>query len=165
MLGAKTELDHQILQAIKDPLTHMIRNWADQGNEEPSARKAAGKPEVGQNLLRAFHKGGHIVIEIQDDGKGLDVEALREKAVARGLVAPGVAADLPRHRSGGHRTGHGRGRGQGRAFAVPQIGVLELVGVADENRHLIEDVNGSVLYSPSPPRGVRPLRVREPAPP
>src|SRR3954471_22865499 len=72
MLGADTELDQQVLELIKDPLTHMVRNSADHGIELPGERLRAGKPESGTITLNAYHEGGHIVIEIGDDGKGLD---------------------------------------------------------------------------------------------
>ncbi|HET7321224.1 MAG TPA: Hpt domain-containing protein, partial [Longimicrobiaceae bacterium] len=84
MSGAETELDRQILQAIQDPLTHMVRNSADHGIEAPADRRAAGKPEQGTIHLEAFHEGGQIVIEIRDDGKGLDARAIREKAIRQG---------------------------------------------------------------------------------
>jgi two-component system chemotaxis sensor kinase CheA len=70
--GADTELDRQVLELIKDPLTHMIRNSADHGLETPEERRAAGKPEHGLVRLDAFHEGGHIIIRIGDDGRGLD---------------------------------------------------------------------------------------------
>ncbi len=98
MVGGETELDRQILQAIKDPLTHMVRNSADHGIEMPDVRAAQGKNPQGQVVLEAFHEGGHIVIEIRDDGKGLNVEAIRRKAVERGLVDEDVAAGMPAHR-------------------------------------------------------------------
>ncbi|MEQ8329937.1 MAG: hybrid sensor histidine kinase/response regulator [Longimicrobiales bacterium] len=203
MLGAETELDRQILQAIKDPLTHMIRNSADHGIESPAERVAAGKPPEGQIVLEAFHQGGHIVIEIRDDGKGLDAGAIRRKAVERGLVAAEDAAALSEHRvfeyvfepgfstAGQVTPVSGRGVGMdvvrrnieqiggtielhsvlGRgttvrikipltlaimsalivgvgeqSFAVPQIGVLELVRVSARNGHLVENVNGALFY-------------------
>ena len=71
MLGADTELDRQVLELIKDPLTHMVRNSGDHGLETPAERRAAGKPETGHITLNAFHEGGHIIIEIADDGRGL----------------------------------------------------------------------------------------------
>ena len=71
MLGAETELDRQVLELIKDPLTHMVRNSGDHGLETPAERRAAGKPETGRITLNAFHEGGHIIIEIADDGRGL----------------------------------------------------------------------------------------------
>ncbi len=86
MLGAETELDRQVLEVIKDPLTHMVRNSADHGLESTAARIAAGKPGRGTIKLAAFHEGGTITIEISDDGKGLDLAAIRRKAVDRGLA-------------------------------------------------------------------------------
>ena len=91
MLGADTELDRQVLELIKDPLTHMVRNSADHGLESPADRRAAGKPEQGRIRLNAFHEGGHIVIEIGDDGRGLHVEQIRNKIIANGLA---TEADL-----------------------------------------------------------------------
>ena len=87
MLGAETELNRQVLEVIKDPLTHMVRNSADHGLESTAARIAAGKPGRGTIKLAAFHEGGTITIEISDDGKGLDLAAIRKKAVERGLAA------------------------------------------------------------------------------
>ncbi|MCA1909191.1 MAG: chemotaxis protein CheA, partial [Magnetospirillum sp.] len=87
MLGAETELDRQVLELIKDPLTHMVRNSADHGLEGPEERKAAGKPEVGKVVLNAFHEGGHIIIEISDDGRGLNLDRIKQKAVANGLAS------------------------------------------------------------------------------
>src|SRR5437879_6238584 len=84
MHGAETELDRQLLELIKDPLTHMVRNAADHGVELPAERLAAGKPERGTIRLTACHQGGHILIEISDDGRGLDLERIRAKAVAVG---------------------------------------------------------------------------------
>ncbi len=75
MFGADTELDRQVLDLIKDPLTHMVRNSADHGLETPQQRRAAGKADKGTIRLSAFHEGGHIVIEIADDGRGLDTDA------------------------------------------------------------------------------------------
>ncbi|WP_046867324.1 hybrid sensor histidine kinase/response regulator [Microvirga massiliensis] len=84
--GGDTELDRQVLDIIKDPLTHMIRNSADHGIETPQERKAAGKPEHGTIRLNAYHEGGTITIEIADDGRGLDHRAIRRKAIERGLA-------------------------------------------------------------------------------
>lgn len=86
MLGAETELDRQVLELIKDPLTHMVRNSVDHGLESPAQRRAAGKPETGRITLNAFHEGGHIFIEIADDGAGLSLQRIRAKAVANGLA-------------------------------------------------------------------------------
>lgn len=87
MRGAETELDRQVLDLIKDPLTHMVRNSADHGIETPAARVAAGKPEEGTIVLNAFHEGGHIIIEISDDGRGLDGDRIRAKAVEKGVIS------------------------------------------------------------------------------
>ncbi|MEE1655347.1 hybrid sensor histidine kinase/response regulator [Microvirga sp. CF3062] len=87
MQGADTELDRQVLEVIKDPLTHMVRNSADHGVESPAERKAAGKPEKGTIRLNAYHEGGSITIEIADDGKGLNFAAIRKKAAERGIAS------------------------------------------------------------------------------
>jgi two-component system chemotaxis sensor kinase CheA len=87
MQGAETELDRQVLEVIKDPLTHMVRNSADHGIEAPAERAAAGKPERGTIRLNAYHEGGTITIEIADDGRGLNFAAIRKKAVERGIAA------------------------------------------------------------------------------
>ena len=87
MQGADTELDRQVLEVIKDPLTHMVRNSADHGIETAAERKAAGKPERGTIRLNAYHEGGTITIEIADDGKGLNVAAIRKKALERAIAS------------------------------------------------------------------------------
>jgi two-component system, chemotaxis family, sensor kinase CheA len=87
MQGAETELDRQVLEVIKDPLTHMVRNSADHGIEDTAGRKAVGKPEKGTIRLNAYHEGGNVTIEIADDGKGLNHSAIRRKAVERGLAS------------------------------------------------------------------------------
>src|SRR5258705_10384911 len=87
MHGADTELDREALVLIKDPLTHMVRNSADHGLETPSERAAAGKPEQGTIRLSAYHEGGHILICIADNGRGLNTERIKAKAVASGLVS------------------------------------------------------------------------------
>ena len=87
MVGAETELDRQVLEVIKDPLTHMVRNSADHGLESTADRVAAGKPARGTIRLAAYHEGGTITIEIADDGKGLNLAAIRKKAVERGLAS------------------------------------------------------------------------------
>jgi two-component system chemotaxis sensor kinase CheA len=86
MVGAETELDRQVLELIKDPLTHMVRNSADHGLEDTEGRLAVGKPEVGRILLKAYHEGGHIIIEIEDDGRGINIEKVSAKAIANGLA-------------------------------------------------------------------------------
>jgi len=88
MEGEDTELDKTIIEAIKDPLTHIIRNSIDHGVELPEDRLVAGKPEEGVIRLRARHEGGQVNILIEDDGAGLDAARIKEKALQRGLVAP-----------------------------------------------------------------------------
>lgn len=92
--GAETELDRQLLDQIKDPLTHMVRNSADHGLEMPAARRAAGKPEKGTIRLAAYHEGGHVIVEIADDGRGLDVSRIKAKAVENGLCSEADAARM-----------------------------------------------------------------------
>jgi two-component system chemotaxis sensor kinase CheA len=94
MFGAETELDRQVLELIKDPLTHMVRNSADHGLETPAERRALGKPEKGSIRLSAYHEGGHIIIEVADDGRGLNTARIRKKAVAAGLVTEAEAEKL-----------------------------------------------------------------------
>jgi len=203
MHGAETELDRQILQAIQDPLTHMIRNSADHGIEKPSVRINAGKRAEGTISLSAKHEGGHVVIEIADDGVGIDVGRVRQKAVERGLAKADAVAAMPDAQvlrfvfEPGFSTAaqvtnvSGRGVGMdvvrsnieliggtvdlssmagqgttvrvkipltlaiisallvgagGETFAVPQIGVVEVVGVTEERHALIETVNGAQFY-------------------
>jgi two-component system chemotaxis sensor kinase CheA len=86
MKGAETELDRQVLELIKDPLTHMVRNSADHGLEGPEDRLKAGKPETGKVTLNAYHEGGHIIIEITDDGRGLSSEKIKRKVIENGLA-------------------------------------------------------------------------------
>jgi two-component system chemotaxis sensor kinase CheA len=95
MQGADTELDRQVLDMIKDPLTHMVRNSADHGLETVEERRAVGKPEHGLIRLSAYHEGGYIIIRIADDGRGLDTERIKANAIAQGLVSEAEADKLP----------------------------------------------------------------------
>lgn len=201
--GAETELDRQILQAIQDPLTHMIRNSADHGIESPDARLAAGKSAGGVIRLSARHESGHVIIEIADDGAGIDPQKIRRKAIERGLIRADLAEQLSDHQvlrfifEPGFSTAEkvtnisGRGVGMdvvrsnieaiggtvdlssvpgrgttirvkipltlaiiqallvgtdGETFAIPQIGVVELVRITEEQRHLVEVVHGAEFY-------------------
>lgn len=203
MHGAETDLDRQILQAIQDPLTHMVRNSADHGIEPAMVRREAGKPEQGTIRLSAHHEGGHVVIEIADDGAGINASRVRRKAVERGLVKADAAEAMPDAQilryifEPGFSTAEqvtnvsGRGVGMdvvrsnieaiggtvelssqqgrgttvrikipltlaiisallvgtaGESFAVPQIGIVELVGVTEEQRSLVENVHGAQFY-------------------
>ncbi len=94
MEGQDTELDRTIIEAIKDPLTHLVRNCVDHGIEAPETRKQVGKQPAGLLKLRAFHEGGQVNIEITDDGAGLNQERIRQKAIERGLVSAQQAARL-----------------------------------------------------------------------
>ncbi|MAR92428.1 MAG: chemotaxis protein CheA [Pseudomonadales bacterium] len=87
MLGEQTELDKTVMEKIGDPLVHLVRNGIDHGLESPEQRLAAGKPETGTITLNAFHQGGNIVIEIIDDGKGLNRERILQKAIANGVIS------------------------------------------------------------------------------
>jgi two-component system chemotaxis sensor kinase CheA len=87
MHGAETELDRQVLDLIKDPLTHMVRNSADHGLESGEERRSAGKPEKGTIKLAAYHEGGHIIIEVADDGRGLNVDRIKRKAIENGIAS------------------------------------------------------------------------------
>ena len=91
MTGEQTELDKTVLEKIGDPLVHLVRNSIDHGIEMPEARIAAGKPAVGTLFLNAYHRGGSIVIEVGDDGAGLNLERILSKARAKGLVGPNDA--------------------------------------------------------------------------
>ena len=86
MLGADTELDRQVLELIKDPLTRMVRNSADHGLETTEGRQAANKSDTGTITLNAFHEGGHIIIQIADDGRGLNMERITKKVIENGLA-------------------------------------------------------------------------------
>jgi two-component system chemotaxis sensor kinase CheA len=86
MVGRETELDRSLLEAVKDPLTHLVRNAVDHGVEPPGVRVAAGKPAEGTLRLRAYHEGGHVVVEVADDGAGIDPDRVARVAVERGLV-------------------------------------------------------------------------------
>ena len=96
MQGEDTELDRQVLELIKDPLTHMVRNSGDHGIELPAERAAAGKPATGKILLNAYHEGGHINIQISDDGKGIDIDRVRDKITANGLATEAELAEMPK---------------------------------------------------------------------
>jgi two-component system, chemotaxis family, sensor kinase CheA len=95
MEGKETELDRTIIEAIKDPLTHLVRNSVDHGIESAEDREKAGKEPTGRLVLRAFHEGGQVNIEISDDGAGLDLERIRRKAIERGVVPADQAARMP----------------------------------------------------------------------
>ena len=94
MEGKETELDKTIIEAIKDPLTHLVRNSVDHGIELPDDRVTAGKARSGRLILRAFHEGGQVNIEISDDGAGLNADRIRKKALERGVITAEQAAHM-----------------------------------------------------------------------
>lgn len=203
MHGQDTELDRQILQAIQDPLTHMVRNAVDHGIEDAEERRQLGKPARGTVRLTAFHEGGHVILEISDDGAGINVERVRQKAVERGLVGAEAAATLSDAQvlrfvfepgfSTARAVTNVSGRGVGmdvvrcnveriggtvdlrsrvgagttvrikipltlaivsalvvaagsEMFAIPQIGIVELVRVTEDQRDRIETLHGARFY-------------------
>lgn len=94
MLGAETELDKQVIELIKDPLMHMLRNSVDHGLESPSERAKVGKPETGVITLNAYHQGGIIVIEVSDDGKGLSLDRIKQKVITNGLATSQMVSSM-----------------------------------------------------------------------
>ena len=94
MEGKETEFDKTLVEAIKDPLTHMVRNSVDHGIEKPEVRIAAGKPAEGTLSLKAYHEGGQVNIEISDDGGGINFERVKQKALERGAITPELAARM-----------------------------------------------------------------------
>jgi len=155
MEGKDTELDKTIIEAIKDPMTHLVRNAVDHGIEFPAARREAGKDPAGLLRLRAFHEGGQVNIEISDDGAGLNGEKIRKKAVERGLVNAEQAARMS----------------EGDAFNLiflPGFSTAEKVtnvsgrGVGmDVVRTNIERIGGTVDVQSTPGRGTT-IRIKIP---
>jgi two-component system chemotaxis sensor kinase CheA len=94
MQGKETELDRSLLEAVKDPLTHLVRNAVDHGIEETERRVAAGKSPEGTLTLRAYHEGGHVAVEVADDGAGMDVNRIAQKAVEKGLIRADQVATM-----------------------------------------------------------------------
>jgi two-component system chemotaxis sensor kinase CheA len=90
VVGDDTELDRKLVEQLTDPLMHMVRNTIDHGIEPAAVRAAAGKPATAEIRLKAFHRGGGIVVEISDDGAGLDTARIHERAIAQGLVPSGA---------------------------------------------------------------------------
>lgn len=155
MEGKHTELDKTLLEAIKDPLTHLVRNAVDHGLEGASERAAAGKPAEGTIRLRAYHEGGQVIIEISDDGRGIDPSTIRRKAIQQGLL---VADDAP-HRSDREVVNLIFHPGFSTAEAVTNISGRG-VGM-DIVRTNIEAIGGSVDVHSTPGRGTT-FKVRIP---
>ena len=148
MQGADTELDRQVLELIRDPLTHMVRNSAAHGIETPAHRIKAGKNERGTIRLCAYHQGGHVIIEIGDDGRGLDVDRIKSRAVALGLASETEIVKMAEAQvyryifNAGFSTAeaitHVSGRGVG----------------MDVVRSNIEEIGGTIEVKSAPGRGV-----------
>ncbi|MET0523993.1 MAG: chemotaxis protein CheA [Nocardioides sp.] len=155
MVGRETELDKTILEAVRDPLTHLVRNSIDHGIESPADRVAAGKPAEGTLLLRAFHEGGQVSIEITDDGAGIDPARLRDKAVSKGLLSRDAADRLTDHEATaliftpGFSTASALTNVSGRGVGMDVV------------RTNIERIGGSIDLSSDPGRGTT-VRVRIP---
>jgi chemosensory pili system protein ChpA (sensor histidine kinase/response regulator) len=94
LVGSETELDNNIIQQISDPLVHLVRNSVAHGIESPADRNGVGKSDTGKVELRAYHRGNHIYIEVEDDGRGIDYERVKTSAIERGLVSPETADRL-----------------------------------------------------------------------
>ena len=94
MSGEETELDRTVVDEIGDPLMHLLRNSADHGLESAEVRKERGKPEVGSIFLNAYQDGNNVIIEVRDDGNGIDVEAVKKKAIERGTITPEQAENM-----------------------------------------------------------------------
>src|SRR5258706_875403 len=92
--GSETELDNNIIQQISDPLVHLVRNSVAHGIEQSADRTAAGKSSTGNIMLRAYHRGNHIYIEVEDDGGGINYELVKQSAIERGLVSEETAHRL-----------------------------------------------------------------------
>ena len=145
--GENTELDKRMIDELGDPLIHMVRNAADHGIETPEAREAAGKPRHGTISLNAYHRGNNIIIEVSDDGKGLDAERIKRKAIDKGLITEADAEKMSRSQiyqliwepglSTAEKVTEVSGRGMG----------MDIV------KSKIEDLNGVVELDSEPGRG------------
>ena len=155
MVGRETELDKTILEAVRDPLTHLVRNSIDHGIESPADRAAAGKPAEGTLTLRAFHAGGQVSIEITDDGAGIDPVRLRDKVVSKGLMTREAADRLTDHEATalvfmpGFSTASALTNVSGRGVGMDVV------------KTNIERIGGSIDLSSDPGRGTT-VRIRIP---
>jgi two-component system chemotaxis sensor kinase CheA len=151
--GAATEIDKSMVEKIVDPLTHLVRNALDHGAEAPEDRLAAGKPEQAHIAISAFHHGGNVVIEVRDDGRGLDTERIRQKAIKMGLLpldARPSVEDL-----------HALIFAPGLSTAS-QVSDISGRGVGmDVVKSNVESLNGTIVFSSTPGQGSC-VRVRLP---
>jgi two-component system chemotaxis sensor kinase CheA len=155
MVGRETELDKTILEAVRDPLTHLVRNSIDHGIESAADRVAAGKPAEGTLTLRAFHEGGQVTIEITDDGAGIHPDRLRDKVVSKGLMTRDAADRLTDHEATalifmpGFSTASALTNVSGRGVGMDVV------------KTNIERIGGSIDLSSDPGRGTT-VRIRIP---
>jgi two-component system chemotaxis sensor kinase CheA len=153
--GEETELDKMVIERIADPLVHIIRNAVDHGLESPEERKRKGKPETGILSLNAYHESNHVVIEIDDDGRGVDLERIKTKAIEKGLIGESAASQLSEREiinlilipgfSTAEKITHTSGRGVG-------------MDVVKKN---IEKLNGTLEVDTMPGRSTR-IRIKIP---
>jgi two-component system chemotaxis sensor kinase CheA len=147
--GADTELDRQLIEVLRDPLTHIIRNCADHGLETPDVRVAMGKPEFGEIRVSAAHEAGQITIDISDDGKGLDAERIKRKVISSGLATEAELQDMSPDEiyrfifEPGFSTAEAVTNVSGRGVGMDVV------------RSNIEPIGGSVSLSSTPGRGTR----------
>jgi two-component system chemotaxis sensor kinase CheA len=144
--GQDTEIDRSVIEKIKDPLVHLLRNAVDHGIESPEARRAAGKPLPALVRLSARHEQGHIVITLEDDGKGIDAQVIKESAVRKGIIAPEAAERLSDDEaldlifesgvSTAEKTTDVSGRGVGMDIVSKGIGALNGVIKIDTHVHV-----------------------------
>ncbi|HYD51784.1 MAG TPA: chemotaxis protein CheA [Gemmatimonadaceae bacterium] len=153
LVGEETELDKGVIERLGDPLTHLVRNAVDHGIEDAAARRAACKPEQAVVRLAAFHEGGSVIIEIADDGKGLDAERIRAKAVAQGLVAEDEVLTIEQTHQLIFRAGFS---------TAEQVSDLSGRGVGlDVVRRNVESLNGTVSITSTPGAGTT-FRIKLP---
>ncbi|HEY3973694.1 MAG TPA: chemotaxis protein CheA [Candidatus Sulfotelmatobacter sp.] len=171
MEGQDTELDRTIIEAIKDPLTHLVRNSVDHGVECAAVRRRAGKDAAGLLKLRAFHEGGQVNIEISDDGAGLDVDRIRQKAIERGLIPKPAASNQTSAQASAQASAQVSGMAERDVFNLiflPGFSTAEKVsnvsgrGVGmDVVKTNVEKIGGTVDIQSTPGRGTS-VRVKIP---
>ena len=153
--GNEVELDKSIIEALSDPLTHLIRNSLDHGLEDPAGRQAAGKQAAGRLAVRAFHEGGQVIIEIEDDGRGINPDIIKQKALEKGVISEGEAQRLDNRQA------------QELIFApgfstAEQVSDISGRGVGmDVVRTNIEDLGGAIDLDSQLGRGTR-MRLKLP---
>lgn len=145
--GEKTELDKRMVDELGDPLIHMVRNSADHGIESPDAREAAGKPREGTISLSAFQRGNSIIVQVADDGKGLDIEGIAEKAVEKGIVSDADIRNMSTHRIAQLALEPGLTT----AEKVTEVSGRGMGG--DIVKSKIEELNGTIDLATSPGQG------------